>query len=84
VLQVFAQDRELVAAEASDGVAGTKNCFDATGDRDQEFVARFMAEAVVHILESVEVDEQHAGLRARSTTARNRELEPVEEQHTVR
>ena len=58
------QDRELVAAEAGDGVARPQQCPEAFGDDAEEAVARRMPEAVVDRLEVVEVDAQHGRVRA--------------------
>ena len=63
--QVFAEDRELVAAEAGDGVAGPDHRLELARDRDQQLVAGVVAEAVVDVLEAVEVEEQR---RRRSTS----------------
>ena len=63
---VFEQDRELVAAEAGDCVAGAHRVAEAITDCGQEIVADSVAEAVVHRLESVEVEHDHTD-RALST-----------------
>ena len=63
---VFEQDRELVATESGDGVGGPHARAQTLGDRAQELVAGRVTEAVVDVLEPVEVDEQH-GERARMT-----------------
>ena len=82
--EVLAQDRELVAAEPGDGVAGTDHAFERAGDRDEELVARVVAEAVVDVLEAVEVEERDADGRLRALAARDRLAEPVDEQQAVR
>ena len=53
------QDRELVAAEAADDVRGAHAPAHPLGRLDQHVVAARMADAVVDVLEVVEVDEQH-------------------------
>ena len=86
VADVVEQDRELVAAEPGDGVAGPQGGLQPARDRDQQPVADVVAERVVDELEAVEVEEQHrrAGGRARGA-ARGRIacVEAVEEQHAV-
>ena len=52
------QDRELVAADPRDGVAGPQHPRDPRRQRDEELVADGMAEAVVDELEAVDVQEQ--------------------------
>ena len=55
-------DRELVAAEARDGVLGAHAAAQALGDGDEQRVADAVAERVVDGLEVVDVDEQDGGL----------------------
>ena len=61
---VLAQDRELVAAEAGDGLVPAQRVAQALGDRDDQLVAGRVAEAVVDDLEAVEVEEQHRDVAA--------------------
>ena len=56
---VVAQDRELVAAEARDGVLGARRFAQALGRLREHHVAGLVAQRVVDELEAVEVDEQH-------------------------
>ena len=49
---------ELVAAEAGHGVLPADGSRQALADRDEQLVAGVVAEAVVHDLEPVEVEEQ--------------------------
>jgi hypothetical protein len=56
--------RELVARNARDGVAGANRILQALCHFGEERVARGMAEAIVHELEAVQVDEQHREPRA--------------------
>ena len=55
---VLAQHRELVATETRDDVVGAHRAAETVGDRDEQPVSRRVAEAVVHHLEAVEVEEQ--------------------------
>jgi hypothetical protein len=59
VLEVVADDAELVTAEAGDRVAGAQALDQPRGEHAQELVAGTVAERVVDELEAVEVDEQH-------------------------
>ena len=86
VADVLQQHRELVAAEAGDGVAGTDRAVEPLGDGLQELVADGVSERVVDQLEAVEVEEEDgcAALRPAAARAAQRLLEPVEEQRAVR
>ena len=77
--EVLEQDRELVAAEARDGVGRARRGADALGRQPDQLIAAEVPEAVVDELEVVEVDHQHAdrpaaalqrGAGARSNSAR--------------
>ena len=52
------QDDELVATQAADAVALAHGHRKALGDRLEELVPNPVTEGVVHILESIEIDEQ--------------------------
>ena len=60
---VLEQDRELVATETGGEVVGRDAGPEPLGHRDEEPVARRMAQGVVDDLEVVEVEEQHDGQR---------------------
>ena len=53
-------DDELVAADAAHHVLAAHDVTDAGGDDAEELVAGVVAEAVVDVLEAVEVEVQHA------------------------
>ena len=55
------QNGEFVAAPTRDQVAVARDRLQAAGDRGQQLVAAGVTEAVVDLLEVVEVDEQHVG-----------------------
>ena len=78
------QDRELVSAEARDRVRGTQAGAQPLAHGDQHLVARIVAEAVVDLLEPVEVEQQHGDDLIAPSQARERVLEPVREQRAVR
>ena len=59
VVEVLAQDREFVAAESGHDVGRTQHRAQAVGQRTQQLIPGFVAEAVVHNLEAIEVDEEH-------------------------
>jgi len=67
-VEFVAHDDELVAREASEGVARSKHCLDPSTDSDQELIARLMPRTVVDLLELVEVDEEHGDGLARTPT----------------
>ena len=79
------QHRELVAAEAGDGVRRADGRLEPARDRDQQPVSHVVAERVVDELEAVEVEEQHGGRGGRlgALGAADRLVEAVEEQHAV-
>ena len=81
---VFEQDRELVAAEPRDRVAGAHRLAEAVTDREQQLVADGVAEAVVHRLEAVEVDDDDADGAVVACSACERVLHAVREQRPVR
>jgi len=55
---VLEQERELVSAESGHGVACAHNVVESTCDLLQQLIARVVAEAVVYLLEAVEIDQQ--------------------------
>ena len=55
------QDGELVAAEARQRVLRIEVAAEPSAERQQHAVADDQAEALVHVLEAVDVDEQHGG-----------------------
>jgi hypothetical protein len=58
-LGVADQQHELVAAEASGAVTGAQHAVDPACDRPEQLVAGVVAEAVVDVLEVVEVEHVH-------------------------
>ena len=68
------QDRELVAAEAGDGVAVADAVLQAPGELDQQQIADVVAERVVDLLEAVEIEQQQ---RQRVGGARRRRAAPA-------
>ena len=80
---VLAQDYELVPSQAGDRVTGPQRTGEALGDLDQHPVALRVAEAVVHELEPVEVDEQHPGLCGRPRRSPQRQPQAVKEERAV-
>jgi hypothetical protein len=84
VVEVLADDDELVAGEARERVARSQDVAQAIRDRHEEEVARAVPERVVDRLEVVEVEEQHAGDAPGAAPRGDRLLETVVEQHPVR
>ncbi len=66
VAQVLAQDHELVPGHPGQGVTGPQQAAEAPAHRDQQRVADRMAVRIVHLLEPVEVGEQHRRLQVRA------------------
>ena len=58
VVEVVQEDRELVPGEPCERVAGAHARPEPGRDRDEQLVAGRVAEAVVHGLEVVEVEQQ--------------------------
>ena len=82
--EVLAQDDELVARQARQGVARTQQRGQALGDGDQQLVADAVAVEVVDQLEPVEIDEQDRGHLARPAAPKHRVVEPLEQEDPVR
>ena len=81
---VFEKDRELVAAETGCGVGWSDTRKQPLRDAAEQRVAGRVSEAVVDILEPVEIDEQH-GERAGTTTGTGERVpDAVLEQRAVR
>ena len=80
--QVGEHHGELVAADARHGVAAAHRALQALRDLAQQRVARGVAEPVVHQLEVVQVDEQHAERRV-AARALDQLREAVGEQRAV-
>ncbi len=81
--QVLDEDGELVAAEAGRRVARPEHLHDPLRDHLQQLVAAGMAEAVVHGLEVVEVEEQDGDRCAGAGAPGQGVLDPVREQAAV-
>ena len=84
IVEVGEHGGELVAAEAGDAVGRPQRLLQPLPDHLQQPVADVVAEVVVDGLEAVEVEVQHREVRLVTADARQRGLEPVEQQHAVR
>jgi hypothetical protein len=84
LVRAVEQEAELVAAEARDRVARAEGLLEPACDGGQKLVARIVSEAVVHPLEAIEVDDEHAERRPRARRVRDRLVEPVAEERPVR
>ncbi|MNO34805.1 hypothetical protein D3C76_248490 [compost metagenome] len=82
-VQAGQQDDELVAAQAGHGVDITHLLLQALGNALEQQVADRVAEAVVDVLETVEVKEQHRALAVGHLRAGERGLQAVLEQGTI-
>ena len=83
-VELLAHDQELVAAEPRHGVGRADRIVQPRRERDQQVVARRVAERVVDQLELVEVEQQHRHRPAVAAAAGERALEPVQGQRAVR
>ena len=84
VLQVFEQDRELVAAEAGHGVPGAQARLQPARHLHQEPVPRLEADRLVDRLEAVHVEEEDGERPALALRPlRQRGMQPIEEQAPV-
>ena len=85
VADVLAEDRELVAAEAGDGLVPAQRVAQAIGDGLDQLVAGRVAEAVVDDLEAVEVEEEDGDVAAAAALeALERLAQAVVEQQAAR
>ena len=83
--EVAEEKGELVAAEARHGIARAGDRAQAAGDLHQQHVARGVAQALVHGLETVEVEEEHReAVVGAPLLERERLPKPVHEQRAVR
>jgi hypothetical protein len=78
------QQGELVAAQSRQGVAQSTRLDEALGNGLEQLVARVVAETVVHLLEAVQIDEQHRERGARAGRAGERLLQAIAEERAVR
>ncbi len=74
---------ELVAAEAPDGVVVAQHRLQPRADLSQDLVAGVMAEAVVDLLEAVDVDEQRGRADAQAPCTREHLLGTVEHERSI-
>ena len=78
------EQRELVAAESGPGIAGASEATQTSGDLSQQRIARGMAEAIVDLLELVEVEQHYRHASAVAACPSECVPEAVVEQHPVR
>ena len=83
LVDVLADDHELVAAEPRDRVGRAHGGREPARERDQHRVAGGVAVEVVDALEVVDVDVEHRGAGARALGVRERVLEPVAAERAV-
>ncbi len=83
ILQPGLHQRELVAAEARERVALADRRAQPLGDRAQEAVAAGVAEAVVDLLEVVEIEHHHGDPAALAARLAHRLAQAVEQQRAV-
>ena len=83
-VDVGADDDELVAAEARDGVGRAQRGGEPRRQREQHLVAGGMPERVVDQLEAVDVEHEDRDVDALALPPGERLLEPVERERAVR
>ena len=83
-LDVVAQHRELVAAEAGRRVAGAQDGRDPVGELDQDRVAGGVTEPVVHRLEPVEVEVEQVARPGVAAAVGQHLAHPHRQQRPVR
>ena len=83
VVDVLAEDHELVAPEACHRVDRTEGRVEPRSDRLEQSVAGVVAEAVVDQLEVVDVEEHHGGVRMAGIAPGEHVPEAVEEKCAV-
>ena len=83
LVDVLADDDELVAAEPRDGVRRAHRGGEPARERDQHGVAGRVPVEVVDALEVVDVDVEHGGAGARALGVGERVLEPVAAERAV-
>lgn len=76
-VDVVAENREFVAAEASDRVAGPQDALKSRRHVDQQAVAGVVAQRVVDHLEAVQVEEEDRDGGQASLSAGERQLEAI-------
>nr|GEU28653.1 hypothetical protein [Tanacetum cinerariifolium] len=74
---------ELVAAMAADGIDAAHAAHQPLRRLAQQQVAHVVAQRVVDVLETVEVDEQHGHHAVVTARRRQRLVQPIEQQHAV-
>ena len=72
VLEALDEDDELVAPEPGDGAVPAGDRLQPAADLDQQGVADLVPERVVHGLEPVDVEQQHADRRGLALKPRER------------
>ena len=82
-IEVVAQDHELVARHAGQGVSRTQDCAEPLGDPHQQLVADGVAVEVVDRLEPVEVGEEDRRHLARPPASKHRMLQPLQKEDPV-
>jgi hypothetical protein len=81
--RLFQQDHELVTAETGHESRFRQACTDALGDGDQQQIAVLVPQRVIHVLEVIQIQQQHGAGRIRPG-ARHRPVELVVERPAVR
>ena len=84
VFHFVQHDRELIPADPGHGIGRPESAFHAPGDFTQEQVTHAMAEGVVHLFESIEIDKQHCETLAECIRLPHGTFETLFEKRAVR
>ena len=84
LIEILAEDHELVSGQTRQRVAGPEHLGQSLGDRDQQLVADAVPIGVVDPLEVVQIHEEHRRCRMRPTRAQNSVVQTLQHQHPVR
>ena len=74
---------ELVTAEAGNGFTGPHRTGNAASHNLQELVANRVAKRIVHVLESIQIEQEHRHAAVSTAASRQGMLEAITEQHAI-
>ena len=83
VLDLGQHQNEFIPAQAADRVRAPDAPHEAPRHGLQQPVAHYMSQAVVHVLEPIQIEEQHGQAMAMAAGEGNRLGEPIAQQHAV-
>ncbi len=83
LVELLAEDDELVSRQAGDGVGRSKGSSDAFGRSNKEIVAHLVPVGIIHRFEMIEVDEQDRHEFLRTAAAHDGMLDALEQKDPV-